>query len=63
MTFGKDHTIIPKDNRKTRALGIPIVVDRVIQHAVLQVLTQIFEKKFLENSMDLDQIEMHIKQF
>ena len=33
-----------------RLLGIPTVVDRVIQQAIAQVLTPIFEKKFSDNS-------------
>lgn len=41
---------IPKDNGKTRKLGIPVVVDRVIQQAIAQVLTPIYENKFSENS-------------
>ncbi len=41
---------IPKDNGKTRLLGIPTVVDRVIQQAISQVLIPIFEKKFSEYS-------------
>lgn len=41
---------IPKDNGKTRKLGIPTVIDRVIQQAINQVLSPIFEKKFSEYS-------------
>jgi len=41
---------IPKANGKLRALGIPIVKDRVIQGAFKIVLEPIFESNFLENS-------------
>ena len=41
---------IPKENGKTRKLGIPTAVDRVIQQAIAQVLTPIYEPKFVETS-------------
>ena len=41
---------IPKDNGKVRQLGIPTVVDRVIQQAIAQVLTPIFEMQFSDSS-------------
>lgn len=37
---------IPKDNGKTRQLGIPTVVDRLIQQAISQTLSPIFERQF-----------------
>lgn len=41
---------IPKPNGGVRKLGIPTVIDRVIEQAITQVLTPIFELIFSENS-------------
>jgi RNA-directed DNA polymerase len=41
---------IPKDNGSIRKLGIPIVMDRVIQKAICQVLTPVFDPYFSESS-------------
>lgn len=42
---------IPKeDGKKTRKLGIPTTVDRVIQQAISQVLTPVYETQFSNNS-------------
>jgi retron-type reverse transcriptase len=41
---------IPKPDGGIRLLGIPTVVDRMIQQAIAQILSPIFEKTFSENS-------------
>ena len=42
---------IPKeDGKQKRKLGIPTVVDRLIQQAIAQVMTPIFEEQFSDNS-------------
>jgi RNA-directed DNA polymerase len=40
----------PKPNGGIRMLGIPVVLDRLIMQALLQVLTPIFDPTFSENS-------------
>jgi len=37
---------IPKPNGGKRLLGIPTVIDRLIQQALLQILTEIFDHRF-----------------
>ena len=41
---------IPKPNGGKRKLGIPTILDRVIQQAMVQVLSPIFESHFSDNS-------------
>ena len=41
---------IPKENGKLRKLGIPSVIDRVLQQAIVQVLTPMYEEQFSNSS-------------
>ncbi len=41
---------IPKPDGGVRFLGIPTVLDRLIQHAISQTLTNVFDPHFSENS-------------
>lgn len=41
---------IPKDGGKKRLLGIPTVVDRLIQQSITQVLSPIYEREFSDQS-------------
>lgn len=41
---------IPKPNGGIRLLGIPTVIDRIIQQAIAQILTPIFDKDFHDHS-------------
>lgn len=41
---------IPKENGQKRNLGIPTVMDRIIQQGIVQILTPIYEEQFHDNS-------------
>lgn len=41
---------IPKQEGGVRLLGIPTVLDRIIQQAITQVISPIFEKEFSDSS-------------
>ena len=43
---------IPKPDGGVRLLGIPCIVDRIIQQAINQVLTPIYEEQFSETSYE-----------
>jgi len=62
---------IPKPDGSKRLLGIPTVTDRVIQQAIAQVLTPIYEPKFSDSSFGfrpgrnahqaIRQVQAHLK--
>jgi group II intron reverse transcriptase/maturase len=41
---------IPKDGGNKRQLGIPTVIDRLIQQSISQVLSPLYERQFSDNS-------------
>lgn len=63
---------IPKPNGGIRLLGIPTVIDRLIQQAINQVMNPIFDKEFSDSSygfrprrsahMALEQAQKHINE-
>lgn len=44
------HVRIPKDDGSERLLGIPCVIDRLIQQSIVQVLSLLFAPTFSEHS-------------
>ena len=53
---------IPKADGNTRPLEIPTVIDRVIQQAIAQIVSEIYEPHFSENRMDFAQTEVYMTQ-
>ena len=53
---------IPKPNGGVRSLGIPTVVDRIIEQAMAQVISPIAEKQFRSTATDSDRNEEHSRQ-
>ena len=54
---------IPKDNGGVRKLGIPTVIDRIIQQAIAQVLIPIYEPKFRTEATATDRTEAQRTQY
>ncbi len=52
---------IPKPDGGKRLLGIPTALDRLIQQALLQVLTLIIDYRFSEHSYGFDRTRAHTR--
>ena len=55
--------VIPKAQGGVRMLGIPTVRDRLLQQAISQWLSQLYEPNFSAFSLAFVQTRMHIRQY
>ena len=54
---------IPKENGVERMLGIPTVIDRLLQQAISQWLSQFYEPDFLHSVLAFVRIRMPVSRY